>query len=175
MDKNSHSESPGYDVAAAAGRDKGGRWLKGHSPRSGRSKSISDHIRELLEMPIEKVREIALVLERMKADKSSGSICAGRFIAANAILNSCEQPTFLKEMLDRTEGKVVENINVNRREISFTFVLSRPQENLSDPVANVLPNPVLLKPPDPRPPQLRKVTGITPESLVSPDKDKSNR
>ena len=107
---NESEESTLCDVVKA--RDEHGRWMPGYAPNRERGKPISAHIRELLEMPIETVKEIASALESRKAHKSTRSIVAARYLAAKAILNSCEQAIYFKELNERSEGKVRDELGL---------------------------------------------------------------
>ena len=87
------------------------------------------------------VRELASVLEKRKAHKATGSIVAARFVAANAILNAAGNPNFIRQILDRTEGAVPNELHVQQRRIHFEFNLGGQVQHTSVSTQMTIPTP----------------------------------
>lgn len=71
--------------------------------------------------------------------KSRPKRIANRYIAACMIVEAAKNPAFAKELLDRTEGKVPDRVDVSqRRDVNITITLAgqAPQDRLPEPISS---------------------------------------
>lgn len=95
-------------------RDEKGQFLPGSvaSPgRPRRSKSISDQLQHIINMSQEELKAFT---------PNTGA----QMIALDMFKNS-KDPQILKELLNRVEGKVVEQIEVEQRSVNIVYELER--------------------------------------------------
>jgi hypothetical protein len=116
-------------LVLTAGDDQVARFQPGRSGNPGgrrkHGEKISDHLKDLLSMDAARVREIA---EYLGERKGLGKICAARLVAASMILGATNKSEFAREILDRTEGRVVENLQVEARRVEYIVMMPESSE-----------------------------------------------
>jgi len=98
--------------------------------RPRRGTRISDHLQDLIDQADGKFYELRAYLEKRGKTKRLGKITMGRLLAARMLVLAFEGNTeMIKEILNRTEGRVIENLHISkRREINFSFSMSPPAQ-----------------------------------------------
>ena len=154
-------------------RDSKGHYLQGMRSLERRS-TFTHHVRDLMGRNMAVIIDICEYVAK-KDKRQLSKIMVARWLAAQTILRAPEQPSFLKEINERNEGKVPDQVNINQRLISFTFTLNPP--TLGEPDNNMIEGqalssqPTLLQPIPARKPQSRRVNPMalpTPSTLLPP-------
>ena len=94
------------------------------SGRLRRGLSISDHIKELLDRDYTEIKAIHEFLES-KGEANLGRVTVSRLVACRMIMFALSGSSeFCKELMNRSEGKVAEKLEVESRSVSLQFNLS---------------------------------------------------
>jgi Family of unknown function (DUF5681) len=104
--------------------------------------TISDHLRDLLKRNYGEVELISKYLEQ-KGERKLGKVTAARLIACRLIIFSVNgSPEIVRQVLERTEGKVADRVDVNHRKtVNINIQLAgAPHNQLTEPEGE-LPEP----------------------------------
>jgi Family of unknown function (DUF5681) len=132
------------------------RFRKGVSGNPGgrlrRGLSITEHIRELLDLDYAELRRIHAYLED-KGEERLGRITVGRLVACRIIAQAVAgQSELTKELLNRIEGKVPDKLDVNeKRSINIRIELASAQNQRTLSSDVVEGEEVVLSGADPKP------------------------
>ena len=110
-----YPEGQKFDIIEPAIRDSKGRFVAGTPPiqpngRPKKENTITDQVRELLKLSPQDAKEF----------KPSN---AAQVIAHKFYLQAMNDPQLLKELLNRLEGKVIEQIELDQRQVSIQYEL----------------------------------------------------